>query len=120
MNIYVAHATSFDYQNELYRVIRKSELNERHNIILPHEKGLGLFNSKDFFKKDCDLVIAEVSYPSIGVGIELGWADALGIPMVCMHKKGTRISKSILAITNHVFAYNDSEDIPELITEYIH
>ena len=33
----------------------------------------------------CDLVVAEVSVPSLGVGYELGWATALGKPVLCLH-----------------------------------
>lgn len=34
--------------------------------------------------KSCDLVIAEVTRPSLGVGYELGWAVALGKPVLCL------------------------------------
>jgi len=34
----------------------------------------------------CDLVVAEISTPSLGVGFELGWAVALGKPVLCLHR----------------------------------
>lgn len=34
----------------------------------------------------CDLVVAEVTTPSLGVGYELGWATALGKPVLCLHR----------------------------------
>jgi 2'-deoxynucleoside 5'-phosphate N-hydrolase len=34
--------------------------------------------------KSCDLVVAEVTCPSLGVGYELGWAVALGKPVLCL------------------------------------
>lgn len=34
----------------------------------------------------CDLVVAEVSVPSLGVGYELGWATALRKPALCLHR----------------------------------
>lgn len=34
----------------------------------------------------CDLVVAEVTTPSLGVGYELGWATALKKPILCLHK----------------------------------
>jgi hypothetical protein len=34
----------------------------------------------------CDLVVAEVSVPSLGVGYELGWASALGKPVLCLYR----------------------------------
>lgn len=34
----------------------------------------------------CDLVVAEVSVPSLGVGYELGWATALSKPVLCLYR----------------------------------
>jgi 2'-deoxynucleoside 5'-phosphate N-hydrolase len=34
----------------------------------------------------CDLVVAEVSTPSLGVGYELGLATTLGKPVLCLHR----------------------------------
>lgn len=34
----------------------------------------------------CDLVVAEVSLLSLGVGYELGWACALGKPVLCLYR----------------------------------
>jgi len=45
---------------------------KNHEIILPHDKRNLI--SKDIIKK-CNLFIAEVSFPSTGLGIELGWAN---------------------------------------------
>jgi 2'-deoxynucleoside 5'-phosphate N-hydrolase len=45
----------------------------------------------------CDLVVAEVTVPSLGVGYELGWASALGKPVLCLHraKSGRPLSAMI-------------------------
>lgn len=34
--------------------------------------------------QECDIVIAEVTNPSLGVGYELGYAEALGKPILCL------------------------------------
>jgi 2'-deoxynucleoside 5'-phosphate N-hydrolase len=34
----------------------------------------------------CDLVVAEVTMPSLGVGYELGWATALKKPVLCLYR----------------------------------
>jgi hypothetical protein len=74
MKIYVSHSTSFDFKEELYKPIRSSDLNSIHEIILPHEDSNEQFKTLDLFKSGgCKLIIAEVSYPSTGQGIELGW-----------------------------------------------
>lgn len=40
--------------------------------------------TKDIIKT-CDLMIAEVSLPATGLGIELGWAKAFKVPILCMY-----------------------------------
>ena len=43
---------------------------------------------------DADLVVAEVSIPSLGVGYELGRAESLGKPTLCLYRErdGRRLS----------------------------
>ena len=35
----------------------------------------------------CDCVVAEVTIPSLGVGYELGWANALKKPVLCLCRR---------------------------------
>ncbi|OGM27238.1 hypothetical protein A2962_01870 [Candidatus Woesebacteria bacterium RIFCSPLOWO2_01_FULL_39_61] len=118
MRIYVTHSTGFDFKKELYGPIRKSELNSKHEITLPHEKSSELFDSKKYLDK-CDLVIAEVSHPSTGQGIELGWANAKQVPIICFYKKGASPSNSIKAVSKHIFEYEGSIDLVNKISENI-
>ena len=47
--------------------------------------------------QSADLVIAEVTTPSLGVGYELGIAEKLGMPVLCLYRpiKGKRLSAMI-------------------------
>jgi hypothetical protein len=110
MIIYVAHASAFDYQNELYTPLRESQLNTEHTIVLPHEHSTAQFNSKEFLKK-CDLVLAEVSYPSKGREIELGWASEYGVPIIYLFKKGTKGQDSPKDISNTSIEYDNVEEM---------
>jgi len=118
MKIYVGHSNEIDYKNELYLPIRKSSLNDKYNFILPHEKSKEPFNSKDFLKC-CDLFIAEVSAKSTGLGIELGWADLLGVPIICFHKNDVRPSSSLKVITNEFIEYENDIDFIHKISNSI-
>jgi len=111
MKIYVAHSTKYNFKEELYLPLRNSSLNEKHDIILPHENSSEPFNSKELFENGCDLIIAEVSLPSIGRGIELGWANMKNIRVRCFYKKGSQVSGSIKAVTNKIIEYEDKEDL---------
>ncbi len=110
MKIYVTHSSNYDYQNELYLSLRKSKLNKLHEITLPHEHALDQFNSKEYLK-DCSLILAEVSYPSTGQGIELGWANLYDVPIVCLSKKGVKPSGSLKVISNTFIEYENSQDM---------
>lgn len=47
--------------------------------------------------KEADLIVAEVTTPSLGVGYELGQAEALGKPILCLYREteGRRLSAMI-------------------------
>ena len=61
----------------------------------------GITAADDIYQRDtawicgCDLLLAEVSTPSHGVGYEIGYALGLGKPVLCLHRQGVRISKMI-------------------------
>ena len=67
------------------------------------EKGENSRTDDDIFQRDlnwlqsADVVVAEVSTPSLGVGYELGIAENLKIPILCLYRptKGKRLSAMI-------------------------
>ena len=60
-------------------------------------------NDEDIFNRDiewlqsADIVVAEVTTPSLGVGYELGIAEKLDIPVLCLFRdlKGKKLSAMI-------------------------
>ena len=117
MNIYVSHSSNYDYVNRLYNPIKNSNLIKNHTFFLPHDSDK-IINSKELIS-NCDLVIAEISLPSIGQGIELGWADYAKTPILCICKKGTTISSSLKFITNNIVIYENVEDMINKIADFI-
>ena len=67
------------------------------------EKGEISRTDNDIFQRDlswlqsADVVVAEVGTPSLGVGYELGIAEKLKIPILCLYRpiKGKRLSAMI-------------------------
>lgn len=116
--IYIGHSSDFDYKKELYNPIRNSKLNSIYKIILPHENSTEPFNSKEDLKY-CKLMIAEVSFPSTGLGIELAWANSYNVPILFIHKKGHKISSSLKVVSSDFIEYESSNDLLIKITEYI-
>lgn len=117
MKIYFGHSKDFSFKEELYKPIRESVLDGEHKIIFPHETD-EFFNSKDRIK-NCDLMIAEVSYPATGLGIELGWSEMLKTPVLCVYKKGYKISGSLKVVTKDFIEYENAKDLVEKITKFI-
>lgn len=119
MKIYLAHSTGFDFQNELYKFIHGSVINQKHEIILPHEKSHEQFSSKLRFKTWCDLIIAEVSYPSTGLGIELWRANTYNIPIICIYHKGTKISWGLVSVSKNFIEYEHPSQISDMLLNYL-
>lgn len=118
MKIYVAHSSSFDFVNDLYAPIKKSKLMSDHLFIFPHEKPGVFVNSKDIIKS-CDLVIAEVSYPSTGLGIELGWSNLLNVPILLIYKAGKTPTRALRVLNSVTFSYSNHEDLVEKILNHL-
>ena len=117
MRIYIAHSRQFDYINKIYQPIRNDNELKKEKIILPHETEDS--NNKRVFYDNIDLLIAEVSAPSIGLGIELGFAYDSNIPIYCLYEKGKKYSKSLEVITKNIIEYKSSEDFIKIIKSII-
>lgn len=120
MKIYIGHSNELNFEKELYQPVRNSNLNRDHEIILPHEiyDNAVDFVTRDIIKKS-DLMIAEVSYPSTELGIEIGWADTSKCPIICIYKKNHKISESLKVVTNHFVEYVDVRDLIDKISTII-
>ncbi len=113
--VHVVHSTGYDYKNELYLPLRSSNLNFKYTIFLPHETD-SFIKTKDLIK-DSDVVLAEVTYPATGLGIELGWADSFEVPIICFHKKDAKISGSLKAVSHVFLEYSSRTDMIQNISD---
>ena len=65
------------------------------------------------------MLIAEVSLPATGQGIELGWADYANTPILCIYEKKSKISSSLKFITNNFIEYENTEDMINKLNDFI-
>ncbi len=114
MKIYLAHASSMNYQTELYAPIRSDSFFASHEIVLPHEASSDISNTRADYQK-YDLVIAECSQASTGLGIELGWFYDERKPIYCFYQAGAKPSGALRAVTQRISAYQDTEDLIQQI-----
>ena len=118
MKIYFGHSRNFDYKDELYRPVRESILDKEHEIIFPHEHDDQPFNSKESLRT-CNLMIAEASFPATGLGIEIGWADFLELPLLAIHRRGSHLSGSVRAMAVKILQYSGEEEMINGLTKLI-
>jgi len=110
MKIYLGHSSAFDYCNLLYQPLKNSFLWEKYAWILPHDQQIDPVNSKNRIA-ECEWMVAEVSHPSTGLGIELGWANLLGCKILYIHQQDCLPSTSLKILSSDFFSYKDPKEM---------
>lgn len=114
MKIYVTHATGYEFERELYQPLIEG-LAVGYELFLPHRDDAKGVKSKEIIAGS-DVVLAEVSRPSTGQGIELGWADDSGVPIVCFYRSGSAPSGALRFVARSMFEYCDQSDMINQLT----
>ncbi len=68
--------------------------------------------------RQADVVCAEVSHPSIGVGYEIGLAESLGIPVIALYHGGSEYRLSAMVSGNEkimILSYDTFEELDSLL-----
>ena len=75
------------------------------------------------YEDESDVLVAEVSTPSHGVGYEIGYALTQNKPVICIYQKGAVVSKMILGNPHPnltVYSYSNWEDAIDFISKKLH
>jgi nucleoside 2-deoxyribosyltransferase len=126
MNIYFACSITAGREYEsVYQAIVRALTEDRHVVPTAHlaESGVtgreailapGEVYARDIaWIRSCDVLIAEVSMPSHGVGYEIGFSLGLGKPVLALYQEGRKISKMISGnpdLNLSISAYETPED----------
>jgi nucleoside 2-deoxyribosyltransferase len=135
MNIYFACSITGGRQDEIvYQKLVAAMQRDGHHVptallaspdVMPLE---GVVSPADVYARDvewiinCDLLLAEVSTPSHGVGYEIGYALSLGKKVLCLHRQGCKVSKMILGNPHPqltVSSYKTPEQAVDLLDSYL-
>lgn len=135
MNIYFACSITGGREFEsVYQVITKALVEDNHEVPTAHlaETSVvaveGAIAPLDVYSRDTnwirqsDMLIAEVSVPSHGVGYEIGFALGLGKPVLALYKEGRKISKMISGNPDPnlcVYTYGSPEEAVALIRKFL-
>ena len=117
MRIYIAHSREIDYVNNLYKPLKNDPFFNEYDLILPHETDKPN-NTRDFYGS-IDILIAECSEVSTGLGIELGFAYDDNVQIYCIYQYDKKISSSIKAVTNNFYEYHNIDEMVNIIKEII-
>ena len=112
MKIYLPHSKQLEFK-PLYSAIRNSSVLAQHQWVFPYENTSIPTDSKQVINS-VDLLLAEVSYPGTGLGIELGWADFMKKKIICIYKENSIPARSLASISQNFISY---KTIPDLITQ---
>ncbi len=66
--------------------------------------------------KNCDVLIAEVSVPSHGVGYEIAFALGIGKPVLCIYQQGRKVSKMITGNPDPALLVKSYSNLEEAIS----
>lgn len=71
--------------------------------------------------QNADLVIAEVSNPSLGVGYELAYAENLGRPILCLFNQEShgKLSAMIGGNAYNTLATYDKDNLKKIISDFL-
>jgi nucleoside 2-deoxyribosyltransferase len=135
MKVYFACSITGGRQDELiYQKLVGTLEQDGHHVptallaspdVIPLE---GVVSAADVYERDvrwigeCDFLLAEVSTPSHGVGYEIGYALSLGKRVLCLYRKGRKVSKMILGNPHPkltVRNYETPEQAVNLLSNYL-
>jgi len=77
----------------------------------------GVFERDADGVRKCDTIVADVSIPSHGVGMEVMLAHTLGKEVICVYRQGTRLSWMIRGLPGAVLIeFKDGRDLREKLS----
>jgi len=130
MKIYFACAIVGGRQDEaIYQKIVNALLEDGHDVPTALNAGPGwqtlegspepseVYQRDLAWIDDSDALIAEVSTPSHGVGYEIGYALNQKKPVLCIYRRGARVSKMLTGNTMAGILVLDYEDADQAIRQ---
>ena len=130
MKIYFACSITGGREYEKnYQAITKFLLDGGHRVPTAHLAESGILSRErivipsEIYARDVnwilssDILLAEVSVPSHGVGYEIGYALNAGKHVLCIHHEGRAVSKMITGNPHPLLTVNAYENISQALTQ---
>lgn len=118
-NIYIAHLKQSNYVEELYEPLKNSLLAKKFNFIFPNEDVDTTIDSREAIKS-CKYMIAEVSQPSIKLGMDIEYARNNGVEVICIFKRGYNPASCLKQASKVFIQYEHSDDFVKKLEKYFY
>ena len=135
MNIYFACSITGGRDFEpIYQSITAALLADGHEVPTEHLADSGVkaleavVNPREVYERDvawiraCDVLLAEVSTPSHGVGYEIAYALSIGKLVLCIYREDQPISKMLTGNSHpniQVKSYCDTDEAITIIRSFL-
>jgi len=135
MNIYFSCSITGGREDQaIYHILVEYLLSRGHDVPTAHLADPDILtedskiDARAVFERDVawvresDMVVAEVSTPSHGVGYEIALAASLNKPVFCCYREGKRVSKMILGNSHplmQIKSYSTSEEAVALVEQFV-
>ncbi|MBI5353439.1 MAG: nucleoside 2-deoxyribosyltransferase [Chloroflexi bacterium] len=93
--------------------LAQTEVMENERVLTPRD----VYERDVNWIKNCDVLIAEVSVLSHGVGYEIAFALGAGKPVLCIHQEDRRVSKMITGNSDPLLKVTAYSSIGESISQ---
>lgn len=91
----------------------ESEVTVRERLVTPQD----VYERDVNWIRECDVLIAEVSVPSHGVGYEIGYALQIRKPVLCIHQEDRKVSKMITGNSDQALKVVSYTTVEEAISK---
>lgn len=109
------------YGKVLTEHVGNVDVDVKSDILYSNKKDEHVYIRDTKWIDECDIVIAEVSIPSLGVGYELGYAESKGKKIICLYDNNALKSLSFMIsgnCKNKIISYNNLEEVKEELKKY--
>ena len=130
MNIYFACTITGGREYEsVYQQLTRALLDAGHEVPTAHLAESNIVDleqvvrPRDVYARDInwiqasDILLAEISVPSHGVGYEIGFALDLGKPVFCLYQEGRGVSKMITGNPHPALTVSSYTDVADAISQ---
>jgi hypothetical protein len=98
--------------------LASAEVIDLEKVVSPQD----VYNRDISWIQNADMLIAEVSTPSHGVGYEIAYALAIGKPVLCCYQDGQKVSKMLIGNIHpniRIIAYRTSLEAVKTVREFV-